>query len=119
MLFHYKDDRVEGYICPRIKPSTENDSGKVQLRLLGEIVPPNIDVVFRPADPSKYRTFAVDVNSPGTIAHRDEIEAFTEVAEFDGVKFHSLTYQDLIVRMCRECGENHGSYLKYITERYL
>lgn len=51
--------------------------------------------------------------------HRKEIEAFTVVARSDGIKFHSLSYQELIVRLAKECGPEHKQYIKYITGRYL
>jgi hypothetical protein len=60
-----------------------------------------------------------DVPGREGIAHKDEVDAFAEVAEVDGLKFHALSYQELIMRMCKDCGESHGPYLKYITERYL
>lgn len=51
--------------------------------------------------------------------HRKEIEAFTVVARSDGIKFHSLSYQELIVRLAKECGPEHEEYIRYITDRYL
>ncbi|RJR29968.1 MAG: hypothetical protein C4576_34425 [Desulfobacteraceae bacterium] len=60
-----------------------------------------------------------DVPGREGVAHRNEVNAFAKTAEADGLKFHSLTYQKLIMKMCKDCGEEHGSYLKYITERYL
>lgn len=59
-----------------------------------------------------------DVPGREGVAHRDEVDTFADIAETDGLKFHSLSYQELIVRMCKECGADHGPYLKYITERY-
>ncbi len=48
-------------------------------------------------------------------AHRDEADAFFEIAKADGLKFHALTYQELIIRMCKDYGKEHVHYLKYIT----
>jgi len=51
--------------------------------------------------------------------HRKEIETFTETAKSDGVKFHALSYQELIVRLSNEYRQDHGEYVTYMTERYL
>ena len=51
--------------------------------------------------------------------HRDEVEEFTSVVEKDGVKFHSMTYQELISRLAGDYAAEHRDYLAYITERYL
>jgi len=51
--------------------------------------------------------------------HRKEIEAFSEVIKPDGVKFHTLSYQELILRLCNEYRSDHGKYIKYISSRYL
>ncbi|MFZ7119874.1 MAG: hypothetical protein ACOWWH_02825, partial [Eubacteriaceae bacterium] len=51
--------------------------------------------------------------------HRAEVDAFTEVAKADGIRFSSLTYQELIMWMARECREEHPRYVTYLTERYL
>lgn len=50
--------------------------------------------------------------------HRAEVEDFTEIAKSDGIKFHSMTYQELIVILDRYYRGEHSDYLKYITERY-
>jgi len=51
--------------------------------------------------------------------HRDEVLEFTEIAKKDGIKFHSLTYQELIVKLARQLREEHPDYIRYLTERYL
>lgn len=51
--------------------------------------------------------------------HRDEVLKFTEVTKKDGIKFHSLTYQELIVSMEKIMRKEHPDYVRYITERYL
>lgn len=51
--------------------------------------------------------------------HQDEVEAFAKVAKKDGIKFHSLTYQDLIKRLANELRSDHSAYIRYLTERYL
>ena len=51
--------------------------------------------------------------------HRKEIERFTEIAKNDGVKFHNLCFQELIMKLSKEYRSNHEEYIKYITDRYL
>ena len=51
--------------------------------------------------------------------HRKEIEAFSEVVKSDGVKFHSLSYQELIVKLSNEYRSEHEKYIRYISDRYL
>lgn len=51
--------------------------------------------------------------------HQDEIAAFAAVSEEDGIKFHSLTYQELIVKLADQFRLGHEEYIRYLTERYL
>ena len=51
--------------------------------------------------------------------HQDEIAEFTEVTKKDGIKFHALSYQELIVSLANKQRENHPDYIRYLTERYL
>ena len=50
--------------------------------------------------------------------HRAEVNDFTEIAQSDGIKFHAMTYQELIVILDRYYRDDHTDYIKYITERY-
>lgn len=50
--------------------------------------------------------------------HREEIERFSEVAKADGIHFHAMTYQKLILVLARDCRQEHPEYIKYLTERY-
>ena len=50
--------------------------------------------------------------------HRREVERFTEVVVADGVRFHAITYQELIARL-GEHRDEHPLYVRYLTERYL
>jgi len=50
--------------------------------------------------------------------HQREIEQFSKIALSDGVKFHSITYQELIINIAKY-REQHGKYVKYLTQRYL
>ena len=51
--------------------------------------------------------------------HRDEVTRFASVAKGDGIKFHALTYQELILRLAAGQRDAHGKYVHYVTERYL
>jgi len=51
--------------------------------------------------------------------HRKEIGIFADVVKQDGVKFHSLSYQELIARLVRTRAGKDDNYLGYIAERYL
>jgi len=51
--------------------------------------------------------------------HRDEVLEFTEVFKNDDIKFHSLTYQELIIKLAKNLGTEHPKYIRYLTERYL
>lgn len=53
------------------------------------------------------------------VDHQKEIEAFSETAGADGIKFHSLSYQELIMRLSAEYRADHGQYIEYISGRYL
>jgi hypothetical protein len=51
--------------------------------------------------------------------NRNEIGTFSEVVKTDGVQFHAMTYQELIVRLSIGYRRDHERYIKYITEGYL
>jgi len=51
--------------------------------------------------------------------HRDEVAEFAGVAKQDGIMFHSLTYQELIVKLVATAGNDHKEYVRYLTDRYL
>jgi len=51
--------------------------------------------------------------------HRKEIEQFKEIIEKDKIKFHSLSYQELIWDLSRKFRDSHPNYITYITDRYL
>lgn len=51
--------------------------------------------------------------------HRKEIETFSEVVKSDGIKFHALSYQDLIIKLSNEYRSEHKKYIRYISKRYL
>jgi hypothetical protein len=51
--------------------------------------------------------------------HREEVGEFTGIAKNDGIKFHSLTYQELIIALEKQLRTGHQEYVRYLTERYL
>ncbi len=51
--------------------------------------------------------------------HRNEIKSFSETAIADGIKFHAMSYQELIIRLSNEYRQTHDRYIKYLTDRYL
>jgi len=51
--------------------------------------------------------------------HQDEITEFTALAKKDGIKFHALSYQKLIISLANKQRANHSDYIRYLTERYL
>lgn len=51
--------------------------------------------------------------------HRAEIENFTKTAISDKIKFHAMSYQELIIKLSKEYRDTHKEYIKYITSRYL
>lgn len=51
--------------------------------------------------------------------HREEVEKFSKIAKSDNIKFHSISYQELIIKMQSEFYEGNKNYLDYLTDRYL
>ena len=51
--------------------------------------------------------------------HRREIEIFTKIAKSDNIKFHSISYQELIIKMQSEFYCGNEKYIDYLTDRYL
>jgi hypothetical protein len=51
--------------------------------------------------------------------HRKEIEEFTKIAKLDNIKFHSISYQELIIKMQKEFYKGNEKYVIYLTGRYL
>ena len=60
-----------------------------------------------------------DVLGEGGKVHQDEITEFTALTKNDGIKFHALSYQKLIVSLANKQRANHSDYIRYLTERYL
>ncbi len=51
--------------------------------------------------------------------HRKEIKQFSDVVKKDNIKFHSISYQELIIKMKKELFAGNEKYINYITDRYL
>ena len=51
--------------------------------------------------------------------HRKEITEFKRITKLDNIKFHSISYQELIVKMKNELYSGNEHYINYLTDRYL
>ncbi len=51
--------------------------------------------------------------------HRKEIEEFTKITKLDNIKFHSISYQELIIKMKDKFYNGNERYIDYLTDRYL
>ncbi len=51
--------------------------------------------------------------------HRGEIEKFMTLAKSDGILIHSLSYQELIIKLANKYQDVHPEYVEYISTRYL
>lgn len=60
-----------------------------------------------------------DVLGEEGACHRREVQRFAEIVQRDAIRFHSMTYQELIVRLRRTIADEHEDYVNYLTSRYL
>jgi len=60
-----------------------------------------------------------DTIGPESAKHHKEINEFTKITKEDGIHFHSMSYQDLIIGLAKNYGNIHSNYIGYITGRYL
>ena len=60
-----------------------------------------------------------DTIGPESADHHREITDFIKVAKADGVHFHAMTYQELIVYLSNKYRKTLKDYINYLTERYL
>jgi hypothetical protein len=51
--------------------------------------------------------------------HRWEIDEFSDIAKADGVMFHSISYQELILKLERTLSDEHRHYVQYLASRYI
>jgi len=70
---------------------------------------------------SSFRLLYLWYDVPGKegSVHREEIDTFSQVTQADKIKFHALSYQELISTLNRRYRPEHEEYISYITERYL
>jgi len=60
-----------------------------------------------------------DVLGDDGCKHRTEIAEFARIAKQDDVKFHSISYQELIIKLEKEFYSGNEDYINYLTDRYL
>tara|TARA_R110002049_G_scaffold181683_1_gene349139 strand:- start:352 stop:1218 length:867 start_codon:yes stop_codon:yes gene_type:complete len=60
-----------------------------------------------------------DVLGQDGCRHRAEIEEFVKIAKKDSIKFHSLSYQELITKLKKDYYNGNEKYIDYLTDRYL
>lgn len=60
-----------------------------------------------------------DVPGEKGAIHRKEIQDFSDVMKSDNVKFHAISYQELIITLAKEFRNVHNDYITYIVDRYL
>ena len=60
-----------------------------------------------------------DTIGPESAKHHKEIEEFTKITKADGVYFHAMSYQDLIIKLAKKYRDTHRDYIDYISDRYL
>lgn len=60
-----------------------------------------------------------DVLGKEGAVHQDEINKFCEIAKADGIYFNVMSYQELILALSKDYRQEHASYIRYLSERYL
>ncbi len=60
-----------------------------------------------------------DVLGEDGCKHRAEITEFARIAKLDNVKFHSISYQELILKLKKDYYNGNEKYIDYLTDRYL
>ncbi len=60
-----------------------------------------------------------DTIGPESANHHKEIKEFTKITKDDGIHFHAMSYQDLIIKLAKKYRDTHRDYVDYISERYL
>lgn len=51
--------------------------------------------------------------------HQKEIKQFSDIAKSDNIKFHSISYQELLIKMKNELYAGNEEYINYMMDRYL
>jgi hypothetical protein len=60
-----------------------------------------------------------DVLGQDGCQHRAEIAEFAKITKQDSIKFHSISYQELIAKLKRDNYNGNEKYIDYLTDRYL
>ncbi len=60
-----------------------------------------------------------DVPGKDGCRHRSEIDEFAKTAKKDSIKFHSMSYQELITKLKKDFYNGNEKYIDYLTDRYL
>jgi len=60
-----------------------------------------------------------DTIGPESAKHHKEIEEFIKITKTDGIYFHAMSYQDLIIKLAKKYRNTHRDYIDYINGRYL
>ena len=60
-----------------------------------------------------------DTIGPESATHHREINEFIKITKADGLYFHAMSYQDLIIKLANNYRDTHRNYIDYITGRYL
>ena len=60
-----------------------------------------------------------DTIGPESATHHREINDFIKITKADGIYFHAISYQDLIIKLAKKYRKLNRSYIDYITGRYL
>lgn len=60
-----------------------------------------------------------DTIGPESAKHHKEINEFTKITKEDGIHFHAMSYQDLIIKLTKDYRNIHRDYIDYISGRYL
>lgn len=60
-----------------------------------------------------------DTIGPESAKHHKEIEEFIRITKDDGIHFHAMSYQDLIIKLAKKYRDTHRNYIDYISGRYL
>ncbi|OGD16394.1 hypothetical protein A2V47_02800 [Candidatus Atribacteria bacterium RBG_19FT_COMBO_35_14] len=60
-----------------------------------------------------------DTIGPESATHHREINEFIKITKADGVYFHAMSYQELIIKLSEEYRGAHKDYINYVSGRYL
>jgi len=60
-----------------------------------------------------------DTIGPESAKHHKEINEFTKITKEDGIHYHAMSYQDLIIKLTKDYRNIHRDYIDYISGRYL